>query len=415
MSTSAKKYQALILLLFLVVTLIQTSLADSTNSIAEEKLPEFVWDVVGLDMTKYNITDESYGFSYPSEYGCVAKEESVSFKLVSERGTIYTASAHAIFLNGFIPLLTVDVPTNAHLFFVDSPTDAIDESRNILERYKVFAEEYGFDTSHIDHALMLLDNATGESSADADFHLLNDIIGFVPSVTTEGNMRQETDYDSITWTYTEQGVNMPNRCLKIDFGGNRLHFVDTWNLFTVGCFSVISEDEAIRIGWDTAKNYNVTLIGEDGPYTPEFEWSNRTYVKLNMIPGQIHNITAEDNDVDSGNATRDPLALYPQWFLAFYFDKPIPTGNRCIVGVVVSVWGDTKEIASTGITQSSDFTKEHPYLTNETSLEVPEENTTESENSDPFSDAYLIGGIAAVAAIAVVVAAVAFKKRKNAE
>ena len=159
----------------------------------------------------------------------------------------------------------------------------------------------------------------------------------------------------------------------------------------------------------------MTLIGEDGPYTPEFEWSNRTYVKLNMIPGQIHNITAEDNYVDSGNATRDPLALYPQWFLAFYFDKPIPTGNRCIVGVVVSVWGDTKEIASTGITQSSDFTKEHPYLTNETSLEVPEENTTESENSDPFSDAYLIGGIAAVAAIAVVVAAVAFKKRKNAK
>jgi len=386
--------------------LVQTSRADTANATAEEKLPEFVSEVAGLDMTKYNITDESYGFHYPSEYGGIAKEESVSFNLVSNKGTVYTVRAHAIFLNGFICLLNVNAPTNARMFFVDPPTNTIDESRKMLQRYNIFAEKYGFDTSHIDQALKLLSNATGASSASSDYHLLNDITGFVPSVTCVGNMKQETEYDSITWVYTERGVDMPNKCLKIDFGINKLHFVDTWNLFTVGCFSAISEDEAIRIGWDEAKNYNVTLIGEEGPYNPEFEWSNRTYVKLNMIPGQIHNITDDDHTVNPGDATRDPLALYPQWFMVFYFDKHVPAGRRSIAGVAVGLWGDTKEIFLTCVTQDMDVTGEHPYLTNETSID-------ESQHSNLSSNVYLIGGIAAVIAIAIVVAAVALKKRRK--
>jgi hypothetical protein len=423
----ARKCQSLLVLLFLVVTLVQASGADTANSTAEEKLPEFVSEVVGLDMTKYNITDEGYGFYYPPEYGGIAKEESMSFKLVSNRGTIYTVYAHAIFLNGFICLLTVDEPTDAPLFFVDPPTNALDESRNILQRYKTFAEKYGFDTSHIDQALKLLSNATGASSASANSHLLNDITGFVPSITYDGNMKQETEQDSVTWVYTERGVDMPHKCLKIDFGINKLHFVDTWNLFTVGCFSVISEDEAIRIGWDAAKNYNLTLIGEDGPYYPKFEWSNRTYIKLNMIPGQIHNTPLEYPPVTVGNTTRDPLALYPQWFMVFYFEKPVPVYHRSIAGIAVSLWGDTKEVTYTGITQSHmGVTRENPYAIIEPSVDEPEEtpaeqnetaptqteNTTKLESNNPPSSIYLIAGIAATA-IAIAVAAVFLKRRRK--
>jgi hypothetical protein len=376
--------KSLIVLLFLVVMLVQTSRADTANSTAKEKLPEFVSEVVGLDMAKYNITNEGYGFHYPSEYGGIAKEESMSFNLVSNKGTIFTVYVHGIFLNGFICLISVDAPTKGSMFFTDPPTNALDESKNILQRYKTFAEKYGFDTSHIDSALNLLSNATSASSSSADLLLFNNLIGFVPSVTYAGNMKQEITQESITWIYTERGVDMPNKCLKIDFGSNKLHFVDTWNLFTVGCFSAISEDEAIRIGWDAAKNYNLTLIGENGPYNPKTELSNRTYVKLNMIPGQIHNRTPEDHYVNPGNATRDPMALYPQWFMVFYFNKHIPAGRRSIAGIAVSVWGDTKEIASTGIAQDMGVTGEHPYATTETSIDDPEENT--SEQTDSSSD-----------------------------
>jgi hypothetical protein len=456
MFKSARKCQSLIVLLFLVVMLVQTSKADTANSTAKEKLPEFVSEVVGLDLTKYNITNEGYGFHYPSEYGGIAKEESMSFKLVSNKGTIFDVYANGIFLNGFICLICVDAPTKGSMFFTAPPTSALDESRNILQRYKTFAEKYGFDTSHIDSALTLLSNATGASSSSADLLLFNNLIGFVPSVTYAGNMKQEITQESIAWIYTERGVDMPNKCLKIDFGSNKLHFVDTWNLFTVGCFSTISEDEAIRISWDAAKNYNLTLIGEDGPYNPKTEWSNRTYVKLNMIPGQIHNIDAEDQTVSENNATRDPLALYPQWFMVFYFNKPVAAGRRSIAGIAVGLWGDTKEIASTGIAQYMGVTGEHPYATTETSIDDPEENSpeqtesssdddpqpessldglleglggnstaqtdpsaTQSENStksensiNPPASTYLIAGTA-VTAIAIVVAAVALKKRRK--
>jgi len=420
--------------------LVQTSKADTANSTAKEKVPEFVSEVVGLDMAKYNITNEGYGFYYPSEYGGVAKEESMSFNLVSNKGTIFTVHVNGIFLNGFICGISVDAPTKGSMFFTDPPTNALDESRNILQRYKTFAEKYGFDTSHIDSALNLLSNATGASYSSADFPLLNNITGFAPSVTYAGNMKQETTQESITWIYTERGVDMPHKCLKIDFGYKDLRFVDTWNLFTVGCFSVISEDEAIRISWDAAKNYNLTLIGEDGPYNPKFEWSNRTYVKLNMIPGQIDNITAEDHTVNPGDATRDPLALYPHWFMVFYFDKPVAAGRRSIAGIAVGLWGDTKEIAFTGIASYMGVTRENPYTTTEPSSDAnpqPEssldglfeglggnstaqtapsstqtETTIKLESSNPSSSMYLIAGIAATV-IAVAVVAVALKKRRK--
>ncbi len=443
MFKSARKCQVLIVLLFLSLLLVQPSKAESADSTAKEKVPEFVSEVFGLDMTKYNITvdgsGDGYGFHYPPEYGGVAKEESMAFNLVSNKGTIYTVHIWGLFLNGFICSLNVDAPTSVPMFFVDPPTSALDESKNILQRYKTFAEKYGFDTSHVDSALTLLNAVTSASSINPDLNILNNITGFVPSVTTVGNMKQETTEDSITWIYTDRGVDMPNRCMKIDFGHRDLRFVDTWNLFTVGCFSAISEDEALRICWEAAKNYNLTLIGEDGPYNPEFEWSNRTFVKLNMVPGQIHNITAEDYSVSGGNITRDPMALYPSWFMVFYFKKHVPAGQRSIAGITVGLWGDTKEISSVGITSGTSYSdgviRINPYVTStEPSPDIPDENSTtptepppestptdnppsenptESDSSNPPSNMYIIGGIAAATIIAIAVAAVALKKRRK--
>jgi len=368
--------------------LVQTSRTDIAGSTAEKKLPEFLSEVVRLNMEEYNITDEGYGFHFPSEYGGVVKEEFMSFKLVSNRGTIYTVHADAIFLNGFIYSLHVDEPTDASLFFVDPPTNALLESRNILQRYRTFAEKYGFDTSHIDQALNLLSNVTGASPANGDSDLLNDMTGFVPSVTYAGDMKQEIEQDSITWVYTERGVDMPQKCLKIDFGVNKLHFVDTWNLFTVGGFSVISEDEAMGIGLDAAKDYDLTFIEDD----PRFEWSNRAYIKLEMIPGQIYNISVEDPSINPGNATRNPLALYPHWFMVFYLKTPVPVSPmRSIGGIAVNLWGDTKEVTSTSWTSSWEdggVTRENPHANTEPSSTATPPNmgpTSPPDHENPLT------------------------------
>ena len=120
MLKAARKCQVLIVLLFLSLLLVQTSKAESTDSTAEEKMPEFVGEVFGLDMTKYSITDEGYGFHYPPEYGGVAKEESMTFNLVSNKGTIYTVHVMGILLNGFPDLCMIHhLPRCRHL--VKSP------------------------------------------------------------------------------------------------------------------------------------------------------------------------------------------------------------------------------------------------------------------------------------------------------
>lgn len=219
--------------LVLAVLLIQTSMATTVTSTTQNMLPAFLDEVVGLDLTKYNIANEEYSFRYPSEYGGNVKDEYVYLELVSSEGNI---SVMGMFLNGFNGGIFVYPPANGSMFFKHQPpsTNTLDESRNILQRYKTFAEHYGMETSHVDSALNLLNDASIDSSASADLQTFNNLAGFVPAVSTSGNMKQETKQRSITWIYTENGVDMLNRCLKIDFGINKLHFVDTWNLFAVG-------------------------------------------------------------------------------------------------------------------------------------------------------------------------------------
>lgn len=405
-----KMSAAAIVLLILVVPLIQTSRAATVNSTTRDKMPAFLSDVIGLDLTKYNITNEGYSFSYPSYYGGNVKEENIALYLASSDGEMHVTGT---FVNGFVCGINLYPPTNGSLTYAQRPsTNALDESRNILQRYKTFAKNYGLGTSHLDSALTLLSSATRASSSSASLYMFNNITGFVPSVTTLGNMKLETTETGVKWIYTDRGVDMPQKCLAIEFGGNELLFADTWNLFSVGCFSVISEDEAKSIGWDAAKNFNLTLISENGTlYSVKPPgWSNMYSVTLSMIPGQIYNRDPEDHFVNPGNATRDPLALYPLWLMVFYFNKSISGA----VGIQVGVWGDTKEIAyisEYGYLGASEGNPATPTTPTEPST-TPSENPAEPENSNPPLSLYLIGGAAAVA-IAVAVAAVALKKRSR--
>jgi len=446
-----KMSAAAMVLLILAVSMVQISRADPVDFTVKDMMPAFLSEVVGLDLTKYNITKEGYSVSYPSYYGGLVKDEVISFTLEYNSSKI---GVMGILDNGFIYGIIIR-PINGSIMYARQPsTNALDESRNILQRYKIFAENYGLGTSHIDSALTLLNNATRASSASADLHLLNNITGFVPSVTTAGNTKQETTQKGVSWIYTDRGVDMPNKCLKISFGNNILFFADTWNLFTVGCFSVISEDEAKSIGWDAAKNFDLILVDENGTlFSVNPEWSNRASVTLSMIPGEIYNRDPDDHFVNPGNATRDPLALYPQWQMVFYFNKSI--GGA--VGIQVGVWGDTTEIAyiseygymdapagnndaTTSTDPSSDDPEENTSEQTDSSSDAdpqPEsgldglleglggnstaqtlppatqsENTAKLESSNPSSNIYVITGIAATA-IAIVVAAVALKKRRK--
>jgi hypothetical protein len=339
MPKTRKLSAAILLLSILAASLVQISAAYREDRTAEDKLRTFLSEVVGIDLAKYNMTNVGSGINYPSEFGGLVKEEGASFYLESNDSKI---SVHGIFDNGLVYWLMI-YPMQGSIIYAQQPsTNALDESRNILQRYQTFAENYGIGTSHLTPALSMLSSVKA-SSPSTTLNTLNNITGFVPSVTAAGNMKQETTQTGIKWIYTDKGVDMPDKCMVIDFGSNELLFADTWNLYTVGSFSVISEDEVAQIAFAAAKNYDLTLIGEnDTLIHAKPDWTNMTSdIILNMIAGQIYNKIPEDHFVNPGNATRDPLALYPMWETVFYFSKSI--GNT--VGIAVGVWGDTKEIA----------------------------------------------------------------------
>jgi hypothetical protein len=322
-----------------VILLVQAPGVHGEDTAALDKLQDFLSEVVAIDLTKYNVTNIGSSSNYPSYYGGLVKEEGISFNLESDQSKV---SVQGTFYNGFICQATF-YPMQGSIVYLQPPsTSALDESRKLLERYRTFANNCGLDSSHVTLALNML-SSVNVSDPNPALYTLNNIAGFVPSVTISGNMKQETTETGVKWTYTEKGVNMPNKCLTIDFGGNELLFADTWNLYTVGCFSVVSEDEAKSVGWEAAENYDLVLVDENGTlFSVHPDWTNMTFeIALNMIPGQIYKRLPEDNFVDPGNVTRDPLALYPLWQMVFYFHENI--GD--VVGVQVGVWGDSEEVA----------------------------------------------------------------------
>lgn len=184
-----------------------------------------------------------------------------------------------------------------------------------------------------------------------------------------GNMQLKTSqstepYSPVTsttikWTYTENGTVMQQKCISLVFQNGQLtNFADTYWLYKVGSLSTISKEEAVDLGFVAAENSNISLVVADANGNPTLtnvkpDWSNVTYdISLNMIPGdpsalnQLPNLAGikttfpTSQQAYPSNVARDPLALYPQWSMVYYFSQPI--GD--ITGIQVGVWGDTGQI-----------------------------------------------------------------------
>jgi hypothetical protein len=326
-----------------VINIPLANAVNTTETSAEDKLPSFLSEVIGLDLAKYDIVNEGYGVSFPSEFGGLVKEESIIFTLEFEDSRI---AVSGVFDNGF-PSWINFYPLSGSILYANLPsTDSLEESKSILQRYRSFAQTYGINTAYIDSALTLLSDVPDSPPALASSGNFNNISDFTPANLTVGNMKLVVSQKGVGCSYVTEGVDVPNKSFGLSFGSNTFVFSDTWNLYSIGSLSVISKDEATDIAWFAAKNYNLTFTETVGNTTTVLEpdWSEmRSAIGLVMIPGQIYNSSLNNvlNFVSLGSITRDPLMLYPLWQAIFYFSQPI--GD--IDGIQVGVWGDTKEIA----------------------------------------------------------------------
>jgi hypothetical protein len=424
----SKRVALLLSLLFLAASciLIQTSRAnvvDAANATAKEKLPAFLSDVIGLDLAKYNITNEGYSASYPSEFNGLVKRENTGFTLESNDGKV---SVSCMVNNGLICWLHVNRLNGSLVYATQPSTDALVESRSILQRYQVFAQKYGINAVNVASALNLLSNVPDAPPADEYTSNFNKMSDFAPANATLGDMKLHVSQTSIGFWYTTNGVDVKNKYFGMNFGYDTFVFWDSWNLYSIGSFSVLSEEEATSMAFDVAKAYslnrtwyqtdenNVTTVVKP-------DWSQMmSDVGFNMIPGQIYNnslndaLLAKGVGVNMGNTTRNPLALYPFWSTIFFFTKPM--GN--IAGIQVGLWSDTKEIA---------YCMEYGYLGSSgqpsTSISDPEQSPTSTpDNSGQSSTSTtqpsllpteVIICTVLAATIAVTLAAIVIKKKRR--
>lgn len=397
-----------LLLLFAAASLMlsRADMTNKTNPPGKDKLLAFLSSVIGLDLTRYNVTVSS-GVTYPPNFGGLVKQEVISCQLDCNGSKI---GVMGIFCNECIFAIDI-LPNQGPLIYMQPPlNNPIDKAKSILKKYQIFANEYGIATSNLTTALNMLNNINELTFSST---ILGDTKLEVSSLTYN---EADSNRSLITfkWIYTANGVDAYNKRLEITFEGNATSFKDTWGLFTIGSFSVISEAEAVEIAFAAAKSYNLSFVGEGGVLIPvQPDWSGMRYTMvLNMAPGQIYNVDQNDRFVNPGSANRDPLALYPLWEAVFYFGKSI--GNT--VGIAVGVWGDTKEIAYiTPYGYLGDLGGNSSLPAVESSPSEPPAAPSEAP-AEPDNDwsprAYLLVGLSAIVALIAAVA-ITIKKRSK--
>ena len=326
---------SLILLFVFSSAISQPCKADSAEQTLKGICQSFLANVVGVDLTKYNITS-TYGVQYTPTFGGKVKEEGLHFGLELGQSEV---SASFEFYNGvMVHCGWGSTPWGSTIYTQMPPANLVDATKNFLQKYETFVTQtYSRDTTYLRQALTCLDGVNAQTSTDK-------VIGNMDlKVKPHGNMTY------FLWTYTQNNVNTTFKNIELSFGyGNLCGFRDSWSLYSVSNATPISEADAEPLAWAAAQNYNLTLASFQGsnmiPIKAYPDWSNMTYTAdLQMARGVSFNLAnpdLPDLNVPPSNTIRDPLTLYPFWHFIFYFSEPI--GDT--VGVEVGVWADTKEI-----------------------------------------------------------------------
>ncbi len=393
-------FMVLVVTAALIASSMQNSGASTTNFTAKQELPAFLNNVIGIDLSGYQLTTENYAAIYPSTYGGVVKEEDVNLNYNASDGS--SLQVMAIFYNGYPYRIIADCIGS--IKYINQPSDnRLDATRTILTNYQKFSQPYGIDTQNIalaSNMLRSVNDLTTLNTTSGNMKMKILQTSETNAVTAIGSIVNRTQTD---WIYTVSGIDVAWKCISLAFVqssiGVEFSFKDTWGLFKVADLG-IEEAQAQAIAWNAVNNYNLTAVADDNSTTILHpDWSGmRVDARISMTPGQTYNdsINSIYHYANMGSVTREPLTLYPEWQFVFYFGKPI--GN--MAGIQAAVWGDTKEIV---------YCNPYGYygnLNTETPQPTVKQDSTLSGNTLLIIAAAIIGSI-------VLATGVYAKKRKK--
>jgi DNA-binding transcriptional ArsR family regulator len=268
------------------------------------KVRAFLTDVVHLDMTKYVSKMEGNTVEYRSDLGGVI-EEILKYSLTYASSKLdVTFRFRDTTLSSYYLQVIEGTPYYSQL----QPSNILDAAKALLERYQNYSV-----VSHL---------ATMRTMLESINRIEN-------SETTSGNVKliisTEANDVKIQFVYTADNVDFQAKSVVLTFDeyGFLKSLSDDWSLFSVGSTEVnISEEEAINIAIDYAKNYSWKVNGET-----------------------INNFTLLEESASAElwpHSRKEPLVLIPYWYIKIPLDREYPDRvDRLAVGI----WADTGEVS----------------------------------------------------------------------
>ena len=272
-----------------------------------ERAMTIIRDVAQIDTTKYQTTllrdsvenrsDLDGGVEEILQYSLTTSESKIDLVLRFRNNhfSFYQLSL----IEGVLPFDPI--------YIQPQPTNVLDATRNLIERYKSISND-----PYLEEMSELLASA---NQGDSEQTLGNIKL----KVTVYG------DNAEVLLMYTANGFDYSAKSIRLLFQKHLLQELsDDWFLYTVSTTQVnVSKDQAIQIARNAAKN---------------FEWDADGTQVTNF------NVLAEPvSAVFFPHPRTEALTLVPYWFVTLYLDKEYPGG---VNSITVGVWADTGKVAN---------------------------------------------------------------------
>lgn len=187
------------------VTVACTTAAYSPRFNSEDRVVEFLSSVVGLDMTKYTLTQPSLPPDYVEDTkpNATSNYPAMFGGLVEVEAPIYTFEANgsklttmATFYDGQMAFFNAYLRDGQYFYSGPKPT-MLNQAKSILQRYQTYVTQtYATDGSYVANMQNALEG-------------INDLL---PTNTTVGNVNFQISNDGVItrlqWIYTENGISM---------------------------------------------------------------------------------------------------------------------------------------------------------------------------------------------------------------
>lgn len=296
---------ALIIVVLLALIFVVPSFYSSELT-TEEKALSIMTDVIGLDLTKYNV--ELYHNS--SEFYNELLRENIDYTLESNESKIRVMITFANHTLAHWDLDQIDSSPLSPLYVQPLPTNTLDVVKDALQKYQAYSK-----ASIVEEACSVLDTVT-------ELKTMNATVGDLKMRIIENDW-----FTNIDWVHTINGLEFPiGLSIRLTHGVID-GFNDQSRFYKIGSADVIiSREEAIRIARDEAKNYSTVNLWGIGAFR------FRVKEEPSIVRLQI------------GTAN---FTMYPCWHVWFAADPEVYS----VTGVEVHLRADTGEIVYSSTTQ----------------------------------------------------------------